>query len=272
MKPPGDYEYKLDEYDIRMLEEAQPRFTPPYAELATDPNAFLFQWAKLTYAFGLSDPAEFPALPTALSAKDSASVERYIHACQELAGYSLLSTDGGLSINVVNGEVKDLNVEGPPKESLRGFAVLFRQMHSDNDEPASYTVVKNILGTASRSADDGLADTRLDFIKRWNGARAKLLQFTLTDIARSKLYSARSAQAEFTDIKCEHSPMQLISLFNYGEYIHWGKRRDDHRSAFENPVLGALLEFQYHESLVGLSHFYLGFAKVLEAARWRSGG
>lgn len=165
--------YRLDEYDILMLQEAQPRFTPPYAELAADPQAFLFQWAKLTYAFGLPDPAEFPALPAALSTRDFASVGRYIDACQELAGYSLLSTDGSLSINVVNGEVQDVNVDGPPKESLRGFAVLFRQMHSGSDEPASYTVVKNILGAASRSVDDGLSDTRLDFIKRWNGGAGK---------------------------------------------------------------------------------------------------
>lgn len=259
-------DYQLDEHDLRMLEQAQPRFYPPYAALAPAPEAFLFQWAKLTYVFGLPDPAEFPPLPTELSARDRASVERYIHACQELASYSLLSTDGGVSINVVNGEPQELKVEGPPKESLRGFSVLFRQMHSDKDEPASYTVVKNVLGAASRSAEDGLAATRLDFIKQWNAARAKLLQFTLADMARSKMYAARSAPPEFTDIKREHSPMQLISLFNYGEYIHWGKRRDDHRSAFEDPLGGALLEFQFHESLIGLSHFYLGFAKVLEAA------
>lgn len=259
-------DYQLDEYDLRMLQEAQPRFYPPYADLAVEPDAFLFQWAKLTYVFGLPDPAEFPSLPAELSARDKASVERYIHSCQELASYSLLSSGGGVSINVVKGELQELKVEGPPKESLRGFAVLFRQMHSDKDEPASYTVVKNILGAASRSASDGLADTRLDFIKQWNGARAKLLQFTLADLARSKMYTARSAPPEFTDISRKHSPTQLISLFHYGDYIHWGKRRDDHRSAFEDPVIGSMLEFQFHQSLIGLSHFYLGFSKVLEAA------
>jgi hypothetical protein len=59
-----------------------------------------------------------------------------------------------------------------------------------------------------------LAETRLEFIKQWNGARAKLMQFTLTDMARSKMYTARSAPPEFTNITREHSPMQLISLFN----------------------------------------------------------
>lgn len=64
------HEYELDEHDVKMLREAQPRFAPPYQELAADPLAFLFQWAKMTYVFGLPDPARFPALPADLSDRD----------------------------------------------------------------------------------------------------------------------------------------------------------------------------------------------------------
>ncbi|KRE67717.1 hypothetical protein ASG92_13845 [Arthrobacter sp. Soil736] len=66
------------------------------------------QWAKLTYAFGLPDPAEFPALPAALSTRDFASVGRYIDACQELAGYSLLTSRGRRGI-----QRERSSVEGP---------------------------------------------------------------------------------------------------------------------------------------------------------------
>lgn len=140
--------YKLDEYDFRVLDEAQLLFPPPYAELAADPASFHFQWSKMTYAFGLPDPGQFPPLPTELSDRDDQSVNRYIQVCQELAGYSLINSAGGLSINVVKGEVEEFTVQGPPKEASRGFAVLFRQLHSDDDEPASYRVAKGILEKA----------------------------------------------------------------------------------------------------------------------------
>ena len=262
------HEYELDEHDVRMVQEAQPRFMPPYAELAADPQAFLFQWGKMTYVFGLPDPAGFPPLPTPLSEPDSDAISRYIEVCRELATYSLISSTGGVSVNwTAEGGVEELKVEGPPKEALRGFAVLFRQLHSDDDEPASYRTVKGILDKASHRAGDDKVAERSAMLKQWHSARGKLLQFSLTDLARSKMYAARNAPPEFTDINREHSPTTLISIFNYGEYIHWGRRRHDHRSAFEDPVGGALLEFQFHESLIGLSHFYLGFAKVLEASR-----
>lgn len=261
--------YKLDEFDIRMLQEAQPRFPPPYAELAADPETFGFQWARMAFAFGLPDPAQFPVLPVDLSDRDAESVDRYIQVCQELAGYSLINSTGGLSINVVEGQVEEFTVDGPPKEALRGFAVLFRQLHSDDDEPASYKVAKAILEKASHKAADDYVVERIDQSKKWNSARGKLLQYTLSDIARTKLFTVQGAPSDYSDLNRQHSPATLISMFNYGEYIHWGRRRQDHRSAFENPIYGALLEFQFHESLIGLSHFYLGFAKVLESAAAR---
>lgn len=261
------HEYELDEHDVRMLQEAQPRFMPPYAELAVNPQAFLFQWGKMTYVFGLPDPADFPAWPTRLNDADSDAINRYIEVCRELATYSLISSDGGVSIHWTAARgLEELKVEGPPKEALRGFAVLFRQLHSDGDEPASYKVVKGILDKASHRAGDEKVAERSAILKQWNRARGKLLQFTLSDLAHMKMYAARNAPPEFTDIKREHSPTTLISIFNYGEYIHWGQRRHDHRAAFEDPVGGALMEFQFQDSLIGLSHFYLGFAKVLEAA------
>lgn len=257
--------HQVDDINRRILEEARPRFTPPYIESSSNPRGFQFQWAQLQYAFGLTDPAQFPPLPVQLPTRDVDAVRRYVRACKELSTYSLLNHKGGLTINVIN-DTGTVTVDQPPKEALRGFAVLFRQIHSDAKEPASYKVVKAILSRASFSAKDGNENTRESALREWARARPQLLQRSLSDICETKIQIARGATPEFAAIEREFSPIELISLFNYGEYIHWGDKRGAHAALFQDEISGALNEFYFQAAIIGLSHFYLGFSKLLETA------
>lgn len=254
----------FDEVDRQIAEEARLRFAPPYLEYASEPDGFYFHWRKLQYAFALSDPAKFPAIPGALDSQDRDAVKRYVKACKELATYSLLNHGGGITVTATP-EGETLAVDSPSKEALRGFAVLFRQIHSDGNEPASFKVVRSVLSKTSAKADDEHVKARLGLIKRWHGARSQLLQHSLSDIVASKIQEAHLAQA-VPAIQREHSPAQLLDLFNYGEYIHWGDQRAKHAALFQDEVGGALTEFGFQQILIELAHFYFGYAKLLETA------
>lgn len=261
----NDDQDQFIEMQQQAAEESRLPFVPPYSEIAPNPEGFYFHWRKLQYAFSLPNPAHFPALREPLSPRDSEAVQRYIHSCRELATYSLLNHGGGVTFNWTPDETSVV-VDSPPKEALRGFAVLFRQIHSDQTEPASYKVVRSILSKASASSQDGARDERLGIIKKWSRSRAQLLQTSLSDIVQSKLHEAMGAPSEAFGIKRRHTPLELISMFNYGEYIHWGDRKDEHSELFQDEFRGNLAEFNFQEVLIGLSHFYFGYAKVLESA------
>lgn len=254
----------FDEVDRQIAEVARLPFAPPYVEYAPQPQGFYFHWGKLQYAFALPDPAKFSPIPGVLDSKDREAVTRFVNVCRELATYSLLNHGGGITVTATP-EGETVEVDGPSKEALRGFAVLFRQIHSDGNEPASFKVVRSVLSKGSAKADDEHVEDRLSVIKQWHGARSQLLQHSLSDIVTSKIQEARVGQA-VPAIQREHSPAQLLDLFNYGEYIHWGDHRAKHAALFQDEVGGALTEFGFQEVLIEMSHFYFGYAKLLETA------
>jgi hypothetical protein len=258
---------EFNEQDMRIADNARLRFAPPYIELASVPQGFNFHWSKLQLAFALPNPHEFPPLAEALSKRDVEAVNRYVATCRELATYSLLNHGGGVSISwsAAEGETV-IETDQPTKEALRGFAVLFRQIHSDADEPGSFKVVRSILSSTSAKATDDLQEVRMDIIKQWSRARARLLQRSLSDICQSQIRKAQGAPEEGIPIFREHTPVQLMALFNYGEYIHWGDKRGDHAALFQDEISGSLSEFEFHDILISFAHFYLGYSKLLETA------
>jgi hypothetical protein len=248
-----------DETELRL------RFPPPYMELAIRPSEFENYWRQLGYAFGLPDPNLFPALKLPLKDADRNAIARYVESCQELATYSLLASDRHQRLSKAEGKPVSLDYTMPPKEILRGYAILFRQLHSKQDE-ASYEVVKNILAFSLKREDDAVRSLGLDYIRQWSRARAKLLQFSLMEIVQMKVLQAERPGSDVPPPENTHTPSELISMFQYGEYIHWGNKREEHAAILQFPVYAKLLELKFHEIQIGLSHFYFGFAKLAEAA------
>lgn len=106
-------------------------------------KVFEQQWKLLNYAFDLPDPSTFPAIGHQLTTEDRSAIDRYIKTCRELEGFSVLVNDRTLHLSGGMGRETKVSFTMPAKEIILGFAVRFRQLHSD--DPASYTVVKNII-------------------------------------------------------------------------------------------------------------------------------
>lgn len=255
----------FEEKRRRIAAEAALRFPPPYVEHALDGQGFYFHWQKLQLVFSLPNPADFPPLSVTLDARDRAAVVRYVQACRELASYSLLSYTGGYTVHS-DASGDRVEVDNPPKEALRGFMVLFRQIHSDGDEPASFKVVRSILSKTSAQLDDGQKEARLGIATQWHRARAALLQRSLSERGQSKIFEGLGGSAEALSLRSRHTPPELFSLFNYGEYIHWGEKREEHAALFRDEIGAAIAEFNFLDAMIGLAHFYFGYAKLLETA------
>lgn len=240
-------------------------FPAPYAELSRSPEVFQRQWKLLNYAFGLPDPSTFPALDLPLPSEDFAAIRRYILTSRELASFTMLTEARRLQLSGGVGKETEASLTMPSKEVILGFAVRFRQLHSD--DPASYTVVKNIISRALGREGQPLSTTGGGQIRQWKRARAELLKFSLDEIVQMKVLKAEWAPGSTIPAPDNlFTPSELIELFQYGEYIHWGDHRDLHSAIQRNPALSAILEFRFHNIQIGLTHLYFGFARLAEAA------
>lgn len=123
-------------------------FPPPLQELASrETKGFQRHWEKLTYAFDLPDPADFPALP--LTDDDQQLLSRFVQQCEYLASYSLISDDqGSLKIWSEGQSNWQIAADLPGREIFGGTAVAFRQIHNHGEE-ASFSKVKGRLYKAT---------------------------------------------------------------------------------------------------------------------------
>ena len=62
-------------------------------------------------------------------------------------------------------------------------------------------------------------------------------------------------------------PLQLISLYNYGELIHFGERREKLKEVIgAGPFEENWTKMEFMIAAAGLSHFYIGFGLLIQAA------
>lgn len=243
-------------------------FDPPLIEHAVgENNGFAHRWAMLNYAFGLPDPADFPALP-GLTDDDRKVLSRYVKVCRRLAGYSALNDDGGLNWSVEKGGQPEIKLTFPSEEAFGGTSLAFRQLHSD-DETGSFSRTKGRLMKAINLLPADEQEAPRNVVTQWAKARGKLMNRLLENIVATKVGKAEEHPApdDFPFSYCNIDPQQLILTFNYGDTIHF--------SEDEQANLSTLLEVEanaaYYKHAVllaisSLSHLYFGFAVLAEAA------
>ena len=61
-------------------------------------------------------------------------------------------------------------------------------------------------------------------------------------------------------------PMELISLFQYGDLIHWDKRRDAMSALIADDFKHKWATFQFLEVVIQLSHLYAGYSILARRA------
>jgi len=240
------------------------RFPCPMQDFSTDEGKSIrYHWEKLTYVFELSDPANFPTLN--IPAEDRALMEYFIETCRNLAGYSAINDENGLTVHSDGAGRWDVEAQLPPRESFAGTSVTFRQLHSGQEE-ASFDKVKGKLYVAIKNLPPEDQESARTIVTKWAEARADLMNKTLNTIV---CYKATPATGDnpvtFRDIR----PEELIAIYNYGGTIHFGDHRDTLVDITRDRTGSAYYGYACMVSIVGLSNLYFGFAELLESALGR---
>jgi hypothetical protein len=213
--------------------------------------------------FDLPNPHRFPPL-AGFTNEESGVLMRYVQSCRELAESTVLSYRTRLAFKSENGK-PTVEADEPPREAIRGTVVLFRQISAE-DETASYSRVRKIIGRRIHETRDEYADQRNEWQRRWNRTRGSLMSELLTAMADREAIR-RMGGAETVPVPGEDvSPAELFSLFQYGDLIHWGDRRHAIGALMADEVIYRLRAFQFLEGVVQLSHFYIGYSVIVRRA------
>ena len=241
-------------------------FPPPLGEHVTEPKVFEFYWKQLNYVFELRDPRSFPPLPVDLVSTDRDTVERFIHVAGELAGSGLInSVREGFNVRMPDGPsgAEFIEAEFSRTDVQSGFAALLRQCESSG-ERASFSHVYNLLWLACERANDEMHDARLHQLKEWSRAINRLHGKSLNQLLRDKL--ERDEGIGGFAYPEEHSPQQLLSIYNYGDLIHWGDRGADVQAWEADAFVEHDRRLAYLDAACGLAHLYIGFAELARSA------
>ena len=152
---------------------------------------------------------------------------------------------------------------GPPAEALRGTTVLFRQLAS-NDEPASFLKVRKIIGKHVHETSDAQRGKREELHTAWKRAHAGLREGLLRTTADLKVANAihRNQPVGGEDVRPQH----VLSLFQYGDLIHWGRHAADFEVLASDGFDYSMARSHFIDVLMQLSHFYLGYAVLVRSA------
>lgn len=239
-------------------------FEPPLQEYASgSPKGFSHHWEKLNYVFALPDPSKFPTLP--IAEDDRVPLKRFVAVCKDLAGYTTITSSGGLRMSKAEGGDWSVSVSFPSKESFGGTSLAFRQLHNGK-EAASFDVVKGRLFKAVKLLPTSERSTPSDVITQWASARGTLMNQLLPTAVCFKAAPGTPPDDFPISYRNVH-PETLLHTFNYGDTIHFtDDRREDLAALLEDERNEAYYKHAVLTAITGLSHLYFGFAVLIEAA------
>jgi hypothetical protein len=235
------------------------------AELSANPDAFEFNWHLIQFVFNLPDPRAFPSFAQAISDDSLVVLRRYSAAAKDLAESAFLAHSTSVTVHVHDdGMGEEVEKSFPPKENVRGFSVLFRQFYA-NDEAASFKAVQGRLWELNKRADDELAEPRGEWLRAWGKAVGKLRGYSLKLLVGMQLQAQGRLPPGPRPNEHLPGPEMLISVYNYGEDIHWGEKRSQVAAWNESPFDSVWMRMACFEAMAGLAYVYLGFAQLVDA-------
>lgn len=242
-------------------------FAPPMQEHVAEPKVFDFWWKQLDYVFGLPNPRSFPPLPEEFSPEQRGIVERFVHVAAELADSGLLNAvREGFNVRMPDGVSgpEEIEREFSRTDLQVGFAALLRQCDSPK-ERANFERVRSILWLKSEAAQDDAHDARLEQLEAWSRAAKRLHAKSLNQLLRDRLVKDEGIRAfEYTE---QQSPQQLLSIYNYGDLIHWDDKKSPVIAQWEaDPYIESDRRLAYLDAASGLAHLYIGFAELARCA------
>jgi hypothetical protein len=248
------------------------RFPPPFAELASDRIGFDHWWSQLQFMFDVDDPRSFLPITTELGSDEKRVLRRYLEAARVLAASTQLSAADRVSVKIERNDddtfTEEVDAFFSAPDVTAGFLAYFRQLY-DPDERASFSrAMAIVMESVSRSSDEATIP-QTEELRRWGRMVRKLRAQPKMKLLMQALHEAGEwpalddhDEASFAG----RNPEQLISHYLYGEHIHWDRHAEilDKRKA--SPFLDAWHRLWFLETVCGLSHAYLGFAALVEAA------
>ena len=254
---------------VEMVIRKPLRFPVPRFDDAIAEDGFEFYWAQLQAIFDFADPSTFPVLSTKPSGHDLRALERFASKSRDLATSTVLNADGGVSIAIADdGQSEEVTSNLPAPDAIAGFAAIFRQFHAD--ERAGFKTVSGILMRLAREENDEHAEHRVDELKLWARAVGRLKgksveRLVHEHLAAEGLFPALPPEeaAHYPDLEV---PEQAISAYFYGEHLHWGDKSIILDQRAEDPVNEALFLLGFLTAALGLSHVYIGYGVLIDAA------
>lgn len=238
-------------------------FPAPFAEL-TGCRSYEYTWHLLTYVFRLPDPKHFPPLVGVLEPDELQVLRRYVTSARELAQSAFLQHPIRFEFSW-NGELHEhVDTQFPPSENIRGFSVLFRQFY-ENSERASFQNVQRVLREANSRSNHSDSESRSEILTSWGKAVGRLRRYMLTVCVAQRLHSeGRMHPPPYPG--SDTNPAQLISIYNYGNDIHWGRRSDDLAAIEVDEFTEKWTRMSFFDCVGGLAHVFMGMAQLVDAA------
>lgn len=235
-------------------------FDPPYQDLAAAGGVKGFQhiWEKLTYAFALPDPTQFPTL-SSLRAEDRDALEKYVAGCRKLAGYSAIAHGSGFKMQSTNGNWT-VTPDFPDDELIVAAAARFRQLNNQG-EPTAFTTASDLIVKAVKAHDPDL----IQVVAKWRKARAALLNQTIATIICDRLLPESKRPDDFVSFG-NLRPEDLFNTYFYGDFLHVGDNAEDLVDINSEDGNAAYHMFGFLISMSTLAHLYFGFSVLVEHA------
>lgn len=249
-----------------VTDRREPPFPTPMSDYVLAPKVFDFWWKQLDYVFELPDPWTFPPLPTTLSTDELDIVQRYIRIAANLAGSGVLNAlEEGFDVQIPDGPtgIEKIEKRFSPADLQVGFAGLLRQCDSPY-ERARFERVRGILWQAAEAAHDSERDLRLEHLRTWGGAAKALRKKSLDQLLRDKL--VRDEGMRVFEYDEEHSPEQLLKIYNYGELLHWGEESETVAEFERDEFVDSDRRLAYLEAAGALGQLYVGFGELARRA------
>lgn len=248
-----------------LIQDDQPRIDPPQLPGLT-PHTAAYWWRQIAYAFPIRDPRLFPPIGRSeFSAEHLEILDRYQEAVQELGASEVLNGEHRITIGLDKDDGESVQAAFPRAENLRGFSVLFRQFYSDG-ETASFDHVRKALGETAAKVDDASHDQRLDDLKHWKKAHARMHGAQLEMLVLEQIVKHERVPPSALELH-RQNPAYLISLYNYGDLIHFGRKRETLKKVISGgPVEENWTKMEFLISVAAICHLYVGFGVLIEAA------
>jgi hypothetical protein len=243
-------------------------FSPPMMDLAQNPDGFVYHWKQIQRVFNLPNPYTFPPLGSnALRAAGQELVGRYVRTAKDLAASSVIATKAKVESSAApEGGSQFTFSDFPTREEMAGFSTMFRQLYSTK-EPANFASIVKILGQTNEQANDSATAERQSHLKRWRLAHGRLQADSLDALLGRQLEREGKWPSRMTPRLHDLNPQQLISMYQYGDLIHWDAEKRGKLAVFrtENDIAAAR-ELDYLKVVIAISHIYVGFAVLAQAA------